>query len=195
MKRPHPTRGKKLRRDLLTDEEVEALLEACGDGDAGTRNRAFIALLAGTGVRISEALGLRMDDLDLRNQRAYVERGKTGERRVWVDKSVRAKVREWKNVRKRLGGCDLFFCNLHGEPLSPSYFRGFFPQLARAARIKKRVHAHGFRHFFACRAHRAGVPLRALSRQLGHARVSTTSTYLESLGIYDAMEEFDAVFS
>lgn len=192
--RTHPTRGKKLRRDLLTERELAALLEACGDGDAASRNRAFISLVVGTGLRISEALALGVEDVDLRHRRAHIEKGKSKERRIWIHTSAVAPVQQWKATRRRLKLGGPLFCSLRGDPLSPGYYRGIFPALAQDAKLKKRVHAHGLRHVFACRAHAAGVPLRALARQLGHERISTTSTYLEDLGVHDALVELDAAF-
>jgi len=67
---PHPTRGKLLPPEVFTEDEVRALIDACSKrGVTGHRNRALLAILWRTGVRIPEALELRPHDVDFKNGR------------------------------------------------------------------------------------------------------------------------------
>jgi site-specific recombinase XerD len=195
-KKPHPTRGKKLPRDLLDDAELDALLTACGDGDAAHRNRAFIAILVATGIRISEALDLETKDIDLGKRTVHVCQGKNGKGRyVWMHADALPLLKEWNRIREEIGLRNApVFCNLKGGRMHDSYLRAYLPELGRLAKIKKRVHAHGLRHVFACKAHKAHISLRTLQLQFGHESIATTSQYLEGLGLQDAFDEFDRIF-
>lgn len=189
MSRPHPTKGKRLRRDLLTERELDALIDACGDGDAALRNRAFVATVAGTGLRISEALQIRLDGVDLRKRRLNL-----GERTVWIHPHARPHLRAWLKRRAHFPG-DVVFSNLEGEAISTSYLRRLLPRLAKDAKIRKRVHADGLRHVFARRAFESDITLRTLQIQFGHANVVTTMEMLEGLGLHREYDHFDAAFS
>jgi len=186
-----------LPRDLLDTEELHQLLRACGQGNTGTRNRALIALMAATGLRVSEALALEARDIDLRRRRIHVRCGKGGkERRVWIDPGAETSVRTWIDTRRQMGiAGGTIFCSRLGAQMNTSYVRRILPRLSRTAGIKKRVHAHGLRHAFACNAHRARVSLRSLQLQLGHDSISTTSRYLERIGIDEVFAEFDRAFA
>jgi integrase len=67
------------------------------------------------------------------------------------------------------------------EAMSAAYVRRLLKQLARKAGIDKRVHAHGFRHTHAAQLRAEGVDIAIISKQLGHASISTTARYLDHL--------------
>ncbi len=190
------TKRKKLARDLLLPVDIEALAGACGDDDVGIRNQAFIALVSGTGVRVSEALSARCNDLDLVRRRLKVH-GKGGKTRdVWIHPDALHPLKRWMRLRKsRKLRSTTIICTLKGGKMASSYFRAMLPRWAEKVGLRKRVHPHGLRHAFACRAHLAGVPLSALAIQLGHSRITTTSTYLERLMHGEAFAELDSAFS
>lgn len=182
-----------LARDLLEPEEVEQLMAACEDSPSGLRDRALIALMAATGVRVSEALAVLPRDLDLRRRRLHVRRGKGGlPRHVWVHPDAAVPIGEWMAERNRLGLADApLFCSLRGSRMDASYVRRAFPRLGEIAGIKKRVHSHALRHAFACKAHLANVSMRTLQLQMGHRDLSSTSRYLERLNLEDVFADFD----
>src|SRR3954447_12432014 len=74
--------GQRYRIDLLTPGEVKALMNACGGGRFGARNRALIATLYRAGLRVSEALALQPGDLDIERGTLTVLNGKGGKRRI-----------------------------------------------------------------------------------------------------------------
>lgn len=186
-----------LSRDLLDPDELERLLDACGDGDAATRNRALLALMASTGLRVSEALAIESHDLDLRRRRLHVRRGIGGrERLVWIHLDAVKPVRAWCRARRRLALDEaVLFCSMQGAPLSPSYVRGNLPRLGQLAGIEKRVYADGLRHVFAARAYEAKITTRSLQVQFGHENISATVAYLERLGLHEGFAEFDRAFA
>ncbi len=184
-------------RHLLNAHDIEEILKACGDGDAADRNRALISLLAGTGMRIAEALALEDRDLDLDKRRAHIRQGKgSKDRHVWVSATAVKPIQVWMEIRERINteNGTTIFCNLDGGTLSASYVRRVLPKIGKSAGLSKRVHSHGLRHAFACEAHNKKVSLRALQLQLGHSSISATSGYLERIGIEAVFADFDDAF-
>ncbi|MBN8644604.1 MAG: tyrosine-type recombinase/integrase, partial [Planctomycetes bacterium] len=100
-RRPRPKR--RLPPEVLTDAEVRRLMDACGGGPVGIRNRALLALMYRTGVRVSEALALEPKDLDLENGTVRVLSGKGGRSRVvGLDPGGAAVVAAWAVERDRI---------------------------------------------------------------------------------------------
>ena len=164
--------GSRLDADLLTNDEVELLMRQCSRrAPTGVRNRALIAVLWRCGLRIGEARGLAVKDLDPDSGTLVVQRGKGGKRRVvGADAGTVALIGRWLELRRELGlpaGGAPLFCSLAGKPLDLSYVRHLLPRLARKAGIERRVHAHGLRHAFAVDMVRSG---RAPLRRPGRAR-------------------------
>jgi len=159
--------------ETLTSQELQALLQACSHrAPTGIRNRALLALLWRSGLRISEALMLYPRDLDPQQGSVRVRRGKGGKARlVGLDPQAFAMVQRWLDQRHGLGltGRAPVFCTLAGKPLQTSYIRMLLPRLARRAGIDKRVHAHGLRHTHAAELAAERVPINQIQQQLGHA--------------------------
>lgn len=184
-----PTQETKPKRrfpaEVLTDAEVCALMRACGRySPTGIRNRALITLLYRTGLRIREALGLFPKDLDLDGGSVRVLAGKGGKARtVGIDPGATAIIERWLEARTRRGisGHSRLFCTLRGQTMESAYVRVMLKRLGKRAGIDKRVHAHGFRHTHACQLRSEGVDIAVISKQLGHASISTTARYLDHL--------------
>jgi integrase/recombinase XerC len=167
-----------LAAELYSQEEVAALMDACGRSKTGRRNRALIALMAGCGLRIGEALALEPRDVGAESIR--VRNGKGGKARtVPLDPLTEALIEAWVKVRPN--SAKTLISTLQGEPVKDAYARALLPRLARKAGLDKRFHPHGLRHYFACRLDRAGIPLATISVLLGHSSAATTAAYLERL--------------
>ncbi len=182
-KRTKPRR--RLPPEVLTDEEVRSLMDACAATSAsGIRNRALIALLYRSGLRISEALDLYPKDVDLERKAIRVLHGKGGRSRVvGIDAGALAVLARWMEVRTLHGhnGSRPIFCTTSGERMANAYIRRLLPRLGRAAGIAKRVHAHGLRHTHAAELREEGMDIGLISKQLGHASISTTARYLDHI--------------
>lgn len=178
--------------DLLTVPEIELLMRQCSRrAPSGIRNCALIAVLWRCGLRIGEARGLAVKDLDADSGTLVVQRGKGGKRRVvGVDAGTVALLERWLEVRRRrdISGSAPLFCSLVGKPLDLSYVRHLLPRLARKAGIERRVHAHGLRHAFAVDMVRSGAPLYVVRDALGHASIATTQVYLSRVGAHEAVD-------
>ena len=181
----NPNKGKKLPPEVLTPDEVRALIRACSRrSPTGIRNAALLAVLYRAGLRISEALALLPKDLDQDLATLRILRGKGDRARtVALDDVSLALVERWLDKRKLLGlnGRQTLFSTLRGESVQHSYVRALLPRLARRAGIEKRVHAHGLRHSFAAALMAEGVPVNVISKALGHSSIATTARYLDSI--------------
>jgi integrase len=195
-RRPKPKR--RLPPEVLTDEEVRALLDACGRyTPVALRNRALITLMYRAGLRVSEALALAPKDVDLENGIVRVLHGKGDRyRAVGLDPGAAAVVAAWLAERGRgqrvaagangvgdrqrdpVAGAPLL-CTAYGTPVTTGYVRRLMKRLGRQAGIAKRVHAHGLRHTHAAQLREEGVDVGIISRQLGHRSLLTTIRYLD----------------
>jgi site-specific recombinase XerD len=135
-------------------------------------------------LRISEALDLCPKDIDLDRGAIRVLNGKGGKSRVvGVDRGGLAILERWLDVRACCGhgGHVPVFCTPSGQRVTAGYVRRWLPILGRRAGIAKRVHAHGLRHTHAAQLREEGVDIGIISKQLGHASISTTAHYLDHI--------------
>jgi integrase/recombinase XerD len=178
-----PTPAKRLPKALPLSD-VEAILEAAGA--AGTtlalRDRALLEVLYGTGARISEAVGLDVDDLDL-DEGTVLLRGKGGkERQVPVGSFAQAAVDAYL-VRGRPelvavgGGTPALFLNARGGRLSRQSAWTVLVRAAERAGVTRDVSPHTLRHSFATHLLDGGADVRVVQELLGHASVTTTQVY------------------
>jgi integrase/recombinase XerD len=176
---PRPPR--RLPRTLSMDDVV-TLIEAPDIGRPdGLRDRALLELLYAAGLRASEALGLRIEDVNL--SAGYVVPTGKGSRQRLVP--VGAQALRWvrlylKTARpllvKRADGGTLFL-NRYGRPLSRQALWGLLKKWARRAGIRAPVSPHTLRHSFASHLLERGADLRSVQAMLGHADISTTQIY------------------
>jgi site-specific recombinase XerD len=160
-------------------------MDACGQyAPTAIRNRALIAVLYRSGLRISEALALLPKDIDFASGAIRVLHGK-GEkaRTVGIDSGAMEFVQRWLEVRVRwsVDSWHSIFCTRTGQQLGEGYIRRLFPELGRQAGIQKRVHPHGLRHTHAAQLRAEGIDVGIISKQLGHASISTTARYLDHI--------------
>jgi site-specific recombinase XerD len=183
---------RRLDADLLTTDEIEALLRACSRrAPTGVRNRAILALAWRSGLRIGEVLGLRVKDLDFEAGTIVVQHGKGDKRRVvGLDAGTAALLSRWLELRRKrgLGRVEIVFCTLAGGKIDASYIRHLLPRLASRAGIEKRVHAHGLRHAYAIGLEREGATVSVIRDLLGHSSASVTDRYLRRLGASEAVD-------
>jgi integrase/recombinase XerD len=181
-----PTPGRRLPKSLTIDE-VLALLEGAGgdspsDGPLALRNRALLELLYSTGSRISEAVGLDVDDIDT-EARSVLLRGKGGKQRlVPVGRpAVQALdaylVRGRPELAHRGRGTPAIFVNARGGRLSRQSAWQVLQDAAERAGITSGVSPHMLRHSFATHLLEGGADVRVVQELLGHASVTTTQIY------------------
>jgi len=178
-----PAPAKRLPKALpLAD--VEAILSA--SGAAGTtlamRDRALLEVLYGTGARISEAVGLDVDEVDLESGQVLL-RGKGSKERVvpvgsYARDALSAyQVRGRPDLVARGRGTHALFLNARGGRLSRQSAWTVLRRATQRAGISKEISPHTLRHSFATHLLDGGADVRVVQELLGHASVTTTQVY------------------
>jgi integrase/recombinase XerD len=169
-------------------ERVEALLEAAslGEGPVPLRDRALLEVLYGTGARISEAVGLAVDDLDLAGDVAAVRLfGKGRKERVvpvgrYAVEALEAYLVRGRPELARAGrGNAAVFLNTRGNPLSRQSAWAVLQAAAGRAGLTEHISPHTLRHSFATHLLAGGADVRVVQELLGHASVTTTQIYTQ----------------
>lgn len=168
----------------LTVDEMQAILRAPEPGHRdGIRDRAMLHLCFAGGLRVSELVGLRLDDVSLQPYASVLVRGKGRKERclpLW--KETTAALRAWLAVRGDMLVPELFV-SARGEPLTRSGFEYILHKHAETASAQcpslttKRVSPHVLRHTCALTILQATKDLRKVSLWLGHANMQTTEMY------------------
>ena len=177
-----PARRERKLPHALAIEDIERLLaQPSGEGALALRDRALFELAYGSGLRVSELVGLTRDRLDLRDQAVSVAGKGNKERNVPFGRSARRALDAYlERARPSLGvrsRHDVVFVNARGGPLSRMGFWKILRGHARAAGIATRVHPHALRHSFATHLLAGGADLRVVQELLGHASITTTAIY------------------
>ena len=181
---------------LATDEVQRLIAASSGKRPIAVRNRALIAMLWRSGLRVSEVLALYPRDVDDTAKAVTVRKGKGGTHRIAkVDSLALHYLHAWLELRSGMGinGRNPIFCSVGGhgkrgkgvrkpgQAINPAYVRALLPRLAEKAGIDKRVHAHGLRHSHAKEMLTRGLPIDVIAGQLGHASVATSDRYLQKI--------------
>jgi integrase/recombinase XerD len=168
----------------ISVEEVERLLEAAGSDQTplALRDRALLELLYGTGARISEAVGLAVDDVDRGSGLVRLD-GKGGKQRMvpvgsYAQRAVEAYLVRSRPLLSAAGrGTPALFLNARGGRLSRQSAWTVLRSAAERAGLTARVSPHTLRHSFATHLLDGGADVRVVQELLGHASVTTTQVY------------------
>lgn len=175
-------RGSRPLPRTLTPAAVAAVVEGPDAGQArGLRDRALLELLYATGLRASECLGLRLEDVNL--VAGYVICTGKGRKQRLVP--LGAEAAEWlrrylavaRPIAARRRDCGRLFVNPRGTPLSRQSLWKVVRRAAAAAGVTQRVSPHVLRHSFASHLLQNGADLRSVQVMLGHADIATTQIY------------------
>jgi integrase/recombinase XerD len=189
-----PNWEKKYPAEVLTSNEVQALLDQCSrKSSTGIRNRALIMFLYRSGLRVSEVTALKVSDVNLVQHSVNVRHGKGDKGTVrGFHPAADDSLARWIDKCRELGIKNgTLFCTLAGGPVSHQYIRNLLGHLAAKADIDKRVHPHGLRHSYAVSLEQAGVTVSAISKLLGHTSISITARYLDHLSNAAAIEALE----
>ncbi len=166
--------------DVLSVEEIAALLAAPDpDEPLGQRDRAILAVLYATGIRVSELTALQQEALLLARSLIRI-RGRR-ERIVPIAakdaRTLRHYLRQGRPHLARPDSSDHVFLNAQGGPLSRMSVWKIIKTAGEKARIGREISPHTLRHSFATHLLEGGANLRAVQELLGHADISTTQIY------------------
>jgi integrase/recombinase XerC len=155
------------------------------------RDLAIFELLYGCGLRISELVGLNLEDFDFSERWVRVRGKGKKERQVpYAGKASQALESYLAIRRPAAGGERAIFLNHRGERLTDRGARGIVKFYARMITGDSSIHPHSLRHAYATHLLSDGADLRAIQELLGHARLSTTQKYTQ-VSVADLMAVYD----
>lgn len=178
--------GRKNRKKLpryLTVEEVDNLLSIELNNKFDYRNKAMLELMYACGMRVSEVLNLKINDIDFVDSSLKVNGKGNKERFIPINDTALKYTKEYiDNYRNDLipkykNSSEYLFLNNHGEKLSRVSFDKTIKKLASEKNIQKEVTPHILRHSFATHLIEAGANLRSVQMLLGHENITTTEIY------------------
>ncbi len=176
--------------DVLTIDEVARLLDAVSVGGStdpvALRDKALLEFMYATGARVSEAVGVNLDDVDVDERMARLM-GKGGKQRLvplgsYACRALQAYVNAGRpSLERRCGQRPperrAVFLNKRGARLSRQSVWEIIRLAGRRARIDRPLHPHTLRHSFATHLIQGGADVRTVQELLGHASVTTTQIY------------------
>lgn len=197
-KLPLPKKQKKL-PEVLNSEEVNALFNAVDTSrKEGSRDLAMLVTMYSTGLRVSELLSLKIEDISFSKRIILVRSGKGNKQRsvpinmdaLDILSSYISKDRkQFPNSNKS----PFVFLNKFGNPMSRNYFFVLVKEYASKANIDKNIHPHTLRHSFATSLLENGVNIVALKDMLGHSHLETTQIYTK-VSTKKAFSDYSSTF-
>ncbi|MBI2451919.1 tyrosine-type recombinase/integrase [Candidatus Pacearchaeota archaeon] len=165
---PMPKKEKKL-PEVLTKEEIKKLINSADT----LKSRLIISMLYSTGLRVSELVNLKVNDLNLDEKTGWVRKGKGSKDRLFVmSETLAEEIKEYldeKNENK--------FVFSKEKALTTRNIQKIVQGAKRRAGITKKTTPHALRHSFATHLLEQGTDIRTIQTMLGHASLSTTQVY------------------
>ena len=167
--------------NYLTIEEVDKLLDVRLDNPLAYRNKAMLELLYSTGVRITELIELKLNNIDFTDELIRVM-GKGSKERIIplgeeAVKYLSMYINQYRNLILKTKTSDYLFINNFGNQITRQGFFKIIKKECKAQGIEKNVSPHTLRHSFATHLLNNGADLRVIQELLGHSDISTTQIY------------------
>ncbi len=182
---------------VLSLEEIERLLNACNlNTFLGYRDRTMLELLYATGLRVSELVNLKLENLNLELGLVRVLGKGAKERLVPIGdyalNFLKVYLEEIRPKFVTFKSKNFVFLNRRGAPLTRQRFWQIIKEYAEKCGLKEKVSPHVIRHSFATHLLQGGADLRALQMMLGHSSLSTTQiyTHLDYKRLKEVYEKF-----
>ncbi len=167
--------------EILSLEKVELLLEQpAGEEEKEIRDKAMMELLYATGIRVTELISLKVEDVNLPLE--YIRCGAQPKSRI-IPIGAQAKFALYRYMEKARGNMVLrtdeetLFVNCNGKPMTRQGFWKIIKSYAKKAGIEEDITPHTLRHSFAAHLIENGADLRSVQEMLGHSDISTTQIY------------------
>lgn len=182
------------RPKALNVDQALALMESIKPGNPeAVRDVALVELLYGSGLRVSEAMGLNLEDVDLHSAVVRVMGKGSKERLAPLTPPSVTRLAAWLDQRAALSPSPTeraVFLGCQGQRLDRRQAARIVERLALAAGLPARVHPHMLRHSFASHLLQDGMDLRGVQELLGHQRLATTQRYTH-LGMERLAQVYD----
>ncbi len=164
-------------REHLTPTEVERLIEAARANRQGHRDATMILLAFRHGLRASELVDLRWDQVDFNQAVLHVRRVKNGT--PATHPLTGRQLRALRKLQRESAGSPFVFVSERGAPFSVSGFRRMIERATEAAKLGIKAHPHMLRHACGYALANQGTDTRTLQAYLGHRNISNTVRYTE----------------
>lgn len=166
---------------FLMRQELDDLFLSCDDDLLGKRNRLMFELMYASGLRVSEVVDMKVNDINL-NERLILVHGKgSKERLAFFYPELIDRIKDYLNsVRPELMNQlehDFVFVNARGNPITARGIQYALDMQGKKAGLRQKVHPHMLRHSFATHLLDNGANLRVVQSLLGHESLSTTQIY------------------
>lgn len=156
---------------VLTKEEVKKLLNVIEN----PKHKLLVEFLYSSGLRVSECVSLRVDDLDLKEKMGKIKHGKGNkERYIILSDNLILHLEEYLKNKKDTTN---YIFSVNNRPITARQAQKVVKESAKKAGIKKRVFCHALRSSFATHLLEAGTDIRIIQELLGHSNLSTTQIY------------------
>lgn len=167
---------------ILTIEEVDRIIRIVEkDCVKGVRDNALLELMYATGMKVSELIGLNVEDVNLDLNFVRCMDNKHFERLIPIGRSASKAISEYLGIRYKIAQCGVsnLFVNLNGNKLTRQGIWRIVKEYARQASIDKSVNLNTFRHSFAVHLLQNGANVRAVQKLLGNQVLTYMDTYYE----------------
>lgn len=174
-----PKLPKKLPK-VLSLEEIDRLLDIEINDNFDIRNKAMLELMYSSGLRVSELISLKLNDVDLDMDYVRVFGKGSKERIIPIGDYAKEALINYLNIRNNLlkkEPCDFLFLNNHGKGMTRQGFFKIIKKIALGKNIKTDFSPHTLRHSFASHMLKGGADLRSIQELLGHSDISSTQIY------------------
>lgn len=166
--------------EVMTEEEVASLLEQpSGNSPKELRDKAMLELLYATGIRVTELISLRTEDVNLKTDCVICRDGSRERAIPFGLKARNALIDYLEQGRAVMADRDVaaLFVNCSGQPMSRQGFWKLLKAYAKQAGIKTEITPHTLRHSFAAHMVENGADLRSVQEMMGHSDISSTQIY------------------
>jgi integrase len=165
-------------REYLTPEEMEKLLKAVGNvGRHGARDRTLVLIAYRHALRVSELVGLRWEQIDLKAGLAHIARLKNG---VASTQPIRGpELRALRELKRQYPNSPYLFVTERGGPMTPATVRKLIARAGELAKLPFPIHPHMLRHSTGYKLANDGHDTRAIQQYLGHKNITHTVRYTE----------------
>lgn len=169
--------------EVLTAREVTLILaQPNGNDYKSCRDKAMLELLYATGIKVSELVALKFNDVNVQVGIVSLHSDKNSRLIPLYPDAVKA-IKDYISIRDAVAGEEqnYMFTNLNGQPLTRQGFWKIIKAYAQKANIKKDITPHTIRHSFAAHLLENGAPLEDIKEMLGHSDISSTQIYAQML--------------
>lgn len=167
-------------KNVLTKEELSTFFNACEN----YKYKTIFMLIYGSGLRISEALNIRVKDIDSKKMRIFVRKGKGKKERYTVlPETSLEMLREYYKRYKPNNAEGYIFLNREGKELTVERTREMFRRYRRKAKIDEKFVVHSLRHSFATDMIERGATILEVKELMGHSNIRSTMEYIHVANI------------